>query len=106
MNKKSCALKRREPCQPAVTSTRRRVTSRVLKIREAFGSMPPLVHDTNKSQAYDVSRSQVAAWLLRQPDAAQFIFDLARETKAIVFCKRRQAWIGRRRAILPREGSY
>jgi hypothetical protein len=77
--------------------------SRTRKLRAAFGGMPPLVHDPRKDIAFDWNNSEVAQWLLSRPETAEFIFDLARGARAIVYEKRRGAWIGRRHAILPRK---
>lgn len=76
---------------------------RTLKLRDAFGGMPPLLHHPDKSIAFDWDDSEVVRWLLSRPESAEIVFNLARYSKAIVYCPRQGAWIGRRRAILPRK---
>ena len=61
--------------------------------------MPALNH-TNRESGYDITKSDVAAWLCSQPDIMQYVFDLVRRLKDedgnpfIKYDKGKNIWIG------------
>lgn len=102
MKKKTHALNNGEAVNRGHVLPPKPLKAKTLKLRAAFGGMPPLSHHPDKSIAFDWNNSDVAQWLLSQPEAAEILFSQARSSKAIVFCPGQGVWIGRRRAILPR----
>ena len=54
--------------------------------------MPPLRHTT--SETFDITQSEVASWLVSQPDIMQKIFDMANRQKVITYDKITQTWRG------------
>ena len=54
--------------------------------------MPQLRHTT--SETFDITQSEVARWLVSQPDIMQKIFDMANRQKVITYDKTTQTWRG------------
>jgi hypothetical protein len=60
---------------------------------EAAARMPPLTHWPS-GQCFDIMRSEVAAWLSRQPALRQEIFNLCRRNGAITYDLETRQWRG------------
>ncbi len=54
--------------------------------------MPPLRH--NATQTFDITKSEVAKWLVSQPGIMQKVFDMAANHKVIRFNADMQCWEG------------
>lgn len=54
--------------------------------------MPPLRHIT--SETFDITQSEVARWLVSQPDIMQKIFDMAANHKMISYHQTTRTWRG------------
>ena len=57
-------------------------------------SMPPKSHWPDKSQPFDVLGSEVAEWIISQPDIRQHLFNKARDRGLIVFDQDTGCWRG------------
>lgn len=58
-------------------------------------TMPPLPHWPDKeTQPYDVMNSRVADWLIKQPEAREWIVAQARSFGAIVYDAEKNLWAG------------
>lgn len=55
--------------------------------------MPPLRHSF-PDQPYDVTKSEVVAWLLTQPECLERLFQEAVKSEQIVFEKESGLWAG------------
>lgn len=55
--------------------------------------MPPLYH-TLPNEKFDIRKSRVIWWLMKQPEILQKIFDLAANRKMIYFDKETGKWQG------------
>ena len=56
--------------------------------------MPELAHYPNKELPYDVMKSDVAAWLIEQPEAREWLCAAARSYGAIVYDADANKWRG------------
>ncbi len=54
--------------------------------------MPPLAHSTSKP--FDITKSEVAKWLVSQPEVMQKIFNMASNRAVIKFNSETQMWQG------------
>ncbi len=61
---------------------------------KAASKMPPLSNYPDKSQPFDVYKSEVIRWLADQPEILNNLFDHAASTKAIVYDKNTDKWVG------------
>ncbi len=55
-------------------------------------SMPKLKHRNGSD--YDISKSEVCKWLIRQPEIQQKVFDMAMNAKVIAFDVQSKEWKG------------
>ena len=55
--------------------------------------MPPLKHGMGDDE-FDIMNSDVAAWLMNQPEIRQKIFNMAVNKKLIVFSPKTRKWQG------------
>ena len=55
--------------------------------------MPPLFH-TLPGEEFDIQRSEVVRWLLRQPEIQRWIFDIVRGRRLIQFDPENGTWSG------------
>jgi hypothetical protein len=62
------------------------------KALAAASKMPPLKH--NNGEPFDIMQSDVAAWLVEQPEIRAFVFDSMNGSHAIIFNHALQAWHG------------
>ena len=58
-------------------------------------TMPPGMIHHDKSQDYDVTKSQVVQWIISQPAALWYLFGKARNSGAIVFDPATGTWSGK-----------
>lgn len=67
------------------------------KLLECVKKMPELRHSVSDGE-FDITKSEVVKWLIRQPDVLQFMFDtVARpgyEERLIVYNPDRGTWRG------------
>lgn len=61
---------------------------------KSASKMPPLSNYPDKSQPFDVYKSEVIRWLVDQPEILNNLFDHAASTKAIVYDKNTDKWVG------------
>ena len=54
--------------------------------------MPALKH--KNGNAFDITKSEVCAWLIKQPDVAQKMFDMAMNRKVIKYDPETGKWQG------------
>ena len=59
---------------------------------ECARQMPPMKHI--KSEPFDITQSEVAKWLVSQPDIMQKIFDMARRKGLIEYDSETNTWKG------------
>jgi len=57
--------------------------------REELATMPPLTHG---SDPYDIMKSDVAAWLTKQPGVLQVLFNAVRNSGLIKFDPDSKTW--------------
>jgi hypothetical protein len=62
------------------------------KNMRAAANMPRMKH--KEEDPFDIMKSKAAEWLINQPEIRQMVFDLARSSKAIVYDKGTNTWIG------------
>lgn len=55
--------------------------------------MPPLRHSV-PGEPFDIRKSEVVQWLVRQPEILQYIFDRAHDTGSIVYDPETERWCG------------
>ena len=55
--------------------------------------MPRLRHSV-PGEPFDIDKSEVAAWLVSQPEIRQAVFDLAKESGKIIFDSETRTWVG------------
>jgi hypothetical protein len=55
--------------------------------------MPPLKHSV-PGKEFNIMESEVAAWLIQQPEIRDYIWDRIRESKAIIFDSVSGTWCG------------
>ena len=60
---------------------------------ECAKKMPPCFH-SEPGRQFDISKSEVAAWLASQPDIMQKIFDMAQNKKVIKYDPETKKWKG------------
>ena len=60
---------------------------------DALENMPPLVH-AKKGEPFDITKSEVAKWIVAQPEIMQKIFDLAVRQGVIVYDPKTGTWQG------------
>ena len=56
--------------------------------------MPPLSHHPDKSKPFDMSKSEVVAWILKQPDIQQWLFNTLCDRGLIKFNPKTGLWQG------------
>ena len=61
---------------------------------KAASKMPPLSNHPDKTLPFDVYKSEVIRWLADQPEILNHLFDHAASTKAIVYDKESDKWVG------------
>lgn len=59
---------------------------------ESAKEMPPLAHTTTKP--FDITKSEVAKWLVSQPEIMQKVFDMAANHKVIKYNTEKKTWQG------------
>ena len=59
---------------------------------ECLKQMPPLKHSTGEK--FDISQSEAAAWIAKQPEVMQKVFDTARYRGVIRYDSRTGKWRG------------
>nr|DAN91094.1 MAG TPA: hypothetical protein [Caudoviricetes sp.] len=59
---------------------------------ECARQMPPMKHI--KSEPFDITQSEVAKWLVSQPDIMQKIFDMTANHHVITYDVKTQTWRG------------
>ena len=55
--------------------------------------MPPLKHSV-PGQKFSIARSEVAQWLMNQPEIWQMVFDAAKDRGVIVYDSNERVWKG------------
>lgn len=61
--------------------------------KELFGTMPRLKH-SRPGKPFDMDKSEVVNWLMAHPIVKQHMFEVARNSKAIVFDSETGEWHG------------
>lgn len=56
--------------------------------------MPPLSNHPDKSQPFDIHKSEAVSWLSEQPEILNYLFSQAMNTKAIRYDGDLQKWVG------------
>jgi hypothetical protein len=64
------------------------------KALDVARTMPSLSHHPDRSVPFDLSRSEVIQWLIRQPGIQQIVFDIVKEGKLIWFDEETGKWQG------------
>ncbi len=68
--------------------------NKVSKLLDVAKRMPPLYH-TLPGEEFDVSKSEVIQWLIRQPDILSYISNRVRgDSKLIVYDRETGKWQG------------
>jgi len=62
---------------------------------DCAAKMPYLRHSSPAGQPFSCMNSEVAAWLVAQPDIRQFVFDRCKDKGLIVFNKATGMWHGK-----------
>jgi hypothetical protein len=57
-------------------------------------TMPPLWHFPPNGQPFDVMKSEVVQWMLKQPEIAQTVFNMAKRHGMIVYDLESKTWRG------------
>lgn len=66
-----------------------------LAFKTVISEMPPLNHWPNRStEEFDITKSEVCQWLMKQPEVMKFVFDRSCNTKLITFDSRTKLWYG------------
>jgi hypothetical protein len=60
----------------------------------AAAKMPPLRHYPIEGGPFNISKSEVVAWLMKQPELQQELFNLAKRAGAIAFDPQSGCWCG------------
>lgn len=60
---------------------------------DCASKMPALSH-VNPKENFDIRKSEVAQWLVSQPEVMQKIFDMAKSQKVIKYNPATQTWQG------------
>jgi hypothetical protein len=76
---------------PKRKSDSKRVASH---FKETASTMPRLSHWPERSQPFDITKSEVVKWLKSQPKIDQWIFDKARNMGCIEFDAETETWSG------------
>lgn len=61
---------------------------------KAASKMPPLSNYPDKSQPFDVYKSEVIRWMADQPEVLNYLFSQASNTKAIKYDPNTEKWVG------------
>lgn len=61
---------------------------------ELAGHMPPLAHQPDPAQPFDIGKSEVVQWLMAQPEVQKYVFELFKDHRAIVFDPESGKWHG------------
>ena len=61
---------------------------------DRMSMMPPTAHNIPKDQPFDIMQSDVAEWLISQPEVRQMIFDKAGIYGAITYDAKTGKWVG------------
>ena len=71
-------------------------SKRAQELRRACERMPELVHYVGKGEGaeYDVIKSELVAWLVKQPVVLEFLWQKVRESGAIVYNSETNTWQG------------
>jgi hypothetical protein len=59
---------------------------------EVASNMPPLAHFT--PMGFDIMRSQAVAWLIKQPEIRQWLWNRLRDTGVITYDVETKTWRG------------
>jgi len=62
-------------------------------MKVVVAKMPSLVH-WDRNQPFDIMKSEVVEWLIKQPDVRQFLFDRVKGTGMITFDEKLGKWRG------------
>lgn len=67
--------------------------NKFLKHLECVKGMPPLHHSVPDSE-FDIRKSEVVMWLVREPEVLQWLFNSVMNKKAIVYDPESGTWKG------------
>ena len=65
----------------------------ISKKLNAARHMPPLVHNTS-GEKFDIRKSQVMQWLLKNPDILNYLWDHVRQSGNVVYDSNTGTWQG------------
>lgn len=72
----------------------RMVRGEASKLLKCTTYMPRLKHKPEPDEPFDISKSEVAKWLVQQPDVLQYVFSRLKNSGFIVYDKDTNEWYG------------
>lgn len=69
------------------------------KVKAVVSQMPELSHWPNKPSDFDITKSEVLAWLLKQPEVLNWLVQQVKDCKAIVYNPEKGTWKGAKTVV-------